>query len=598
MRSPWLLALFAVLATLLATHAPSLPGAVRGDIAYSYSFDLCEGHFVSEAAPAKREGRPSAEGCDTPYSQRMGWDGWRRAAEAWRARESTLGFLFVDLWHVATDARALNVVDLMVFMWPARLLFEPAAGLAALHLGLVALAVASGVVFARTLGASALAGAAAGIVVGGSGLVLESVQRGQYPQAVLAGALLFFAGLVRIVHGERHGVLLAAGGSGVAALLYWQNGLILGVGAVLFLVGSRLAGPFAAGTFRRLVAGAALAVAVCLVPAAPVIETMVKGEEMKVKVEPLGTPFPIGSTNSDDFVDLIDEVPYFILFSPAEGWIPALPLLPLALVGVARRERVGWALLAVFGATMALGPLPALPDGIGGGVIPGYGAMNRTENPAYPAVYQWVPTASRQRHPMRWATLLLVGMAAATAFGVDRARKKWPDHTLVAVVAGAGWVAWVGPWPLREADFPQEVVDALGSFEALVLPRVPGGERDLDDVHRLEGLLWVPRAPARSRGTTGVGGPTPEMRTWSKSVEEALAARLGGAAPPAEDPLAGTCVIFEKSWFDQDGDRIRASLVRTFGDPAFALAPNDLFMADGTQRRVEVFLPGGTTRTW
>ena len=35
-----------------------------------------------------------------------------------------------------------------------------------------------------------------------------------------------------------------------------------------------------------------------------------------------------------------------------------------------------------------------------------------------------------------------------------------------------------------------------------------------------------------------------------------------------------------------------------YNDSAFTLAPNDLFMADGTQRRVEVFLPGGTTRTW
>ncbi len=592
MRRPWLLAAFVLLAALFAAHSVSLGGAWRGEVAYSYAFDRCEGHFASQAAPSPRTTKPSAEGCDTIYSQRMGWDAWRRAEEAWETRENTLVFLFSDLWRVATGARALNVLDLALFVWPARLLLPPAAGLVALHLGLVALAAVSGVVFARVLGASPLGGLAAGLVVGGSGIVMESVQRGQYPQAVLAGALFFFAGLVRIVRAERGGVALAAGGSALAALLYWQNGVILGLGAVVFLAGARAGGAFAAGTVRRLVLGAALAALICVVPALPVIEAMVAGTEQKVAVAPWGTPFPADSTNPDDHVDLIDEVPWFELLSPATGWLPAMPLLPLALAGLGRRERLGWALLAVVGAVLALGPLPPLPEALGGRVVEGYGGLGRGENPVYEVVYQWVPTASRQRHPMRWATLLVVGMAAATALGVDRLRGRWPDHVLLAVVAGVGWVAWVGPWPLRQAAFPQEVVDAMAACDALVLPRTPAGDRDLDDVHRLEGLLWIPRAPARTRGSGGVGEPTAGMRAWSNVVEAGLADALAGKAPPDDRRLEGACVIFESSWFGNDATRFRAGLVAAFGEPAFFLSPADLFMADGTRRRVEVFLPG------
>lgn len=592
MRHPWLLAVATLLLVLLGTHAPSLPEAWRGEIAYSYAFDRCQGHFVSEAAPGPRP-RPGAEGCDTIYSQRMGWDGWRRAVEHWQTRENVFTFLFVDLWTVATDARALNVLDLLLFMWPARFFFEtPAAGLAALHLGMLVVGALSGVIFARALGASPLAAVAAGVVTGASGIVIESTQRGQYPQAAIIGALLFFAGMVRIVKGERHGVVLAGGGAALAALLYWQNGVILGFGAIVFLIGARIAGPFAPGTTKRLVAGAVLSVAIAAIPAVPVVEAILEGSESKMEVEPYGTAFPYDSTEMDELVDLIDEVPWFELFSPRSGWIPVLPLLPLALVGLANRKSAPWTLLALVGAVLALGPLPAVPDGWGFRQVEGFGAMDRTRNPFYELVYQWFPTASRQRHPMRWATLLTVAMAAATIYGVDRLRHRWPDHVLLAVLTGLGWAAWVGPWPLRQADFPQETVVAFSRCTELILPRIPGGERDLDDVHRLEGLLWLPRSPARSKGSGGVGKPTKEMQRWSEPFEAQMKTIMGAQARPDPDPLAGRCVIFEESWYGKDSARVRSRLAAAFGEePTFSVTPTDLFAADGTTRRVEVWVP-------
>ena len=56
---------------------------------------------------------------------------------------------------------------------------------------------------------------------------------------------------------------------------------------------------------------------------------------------------------------------------------------------------------------MALGPVPTVPWS--GHVIEGYSTLPRGVNLLYQAVYQWVPTASRMCHPMRW------GMLYATA---------------------------------------------------------------------------------------------------------------------------------------------------------------------------------------
>ncbi|MES2644804.1 MAG: hypothetical protein V4850_35280 [Myxococcota bacterium] len=590
MRHPWLVVLALLLATVFAAQARGVVHAWQGDSLLGYRFDRCEGHLAADplpVAPVAASVGPQhvGEGCDTIHTLRIGWDAWRRAGEAWDTRGSVVSFLLVDFWNLAVEARALNVLDLALFLWPARLLLPPAAALAAVHVGLVALAAVSGVAFARTLGASPLAGLAAGVVAGSSAVVLESVQRGHYPQAVLLGAFVFFGGLVRLTRGERGGVGLAAAGAAFACVLYWQNAVVLGLGAALFLVGARVGGPFAPRTPLRLVAAAAVVIALCLPAAVPVVQALLSGTESKLAVIPWGTPFPVGATDPDQHLDLIDEVPWYALVSPRGGWIPVLPLLPIALFGLTRRDRVGFVALALLGAVLALGPWPVLPGGLGSVVFEGYGTGERGANPLYQLVYQWVPTASRMRHPLRWATLLAVAMTAGTAYGVDRLRARFPDHAVLAVVAGLAWAAFVGPWPLAERPFPRALLDATASCSAIVLPARVNGPVELDDVHRLEGLLWLPRAPEEGNGAHGAGRSSEARAAWSNERMAALAAAVAG------DPsgMGDTCVFYEPRWVGPRAAEVRSELLSAFGEPIATIRPTDLFAFNGYTRQVEVF---------
>ncbi len=585
MSRPWLLAIFALLASIALAHAPTFLEVWTGEASWSQGIDRCPGSFALREAPGTRITQ-SDESCDTIYSQRMGWDSWRRAVETWEARPSTVHFLVYNLWTVATSARALNILDLILFMWPARLLLGPAAGMATLHLTMLVLAALSGVILARSLRLSALAGLAAGTVLGGSGLVIEATTRGQYPQAILLGYCLFFAGLARVVKGERLAVPLLAGGLALSTLFYWINGLILGLGAVVFL----LATPFDRAKALRvapplLVAGI-IAVIVCLPAAIPVIQSMAAGNEEKMVVVPWGTAYPTGGTR-DALADLIDEVPWFTQLDPRLGWLPALPLLPFTVVGLARRERLPWLVVVVFGCALALGPFPPAPWG--SQVFEGYGTLPRGGNPLYTFIYQWFPLASRMHHPMRWAGLASVALAAATAYGVDAMRTRWSDHAIIGVIAGLLWTTWVGPWPLPKSDFPQELYAALDHCEGIVLPAEPPGSRELDDIHRLEGLLWVPRAPASSKGSGGVGAPTKAITEWSALRVEGLQNALDGKPLTGPDPLLGMCILYESRWVRQNTQNVREQLVTTFGPPAQVITATGLFAVDGTTRRIEVF---------
>jgi hypothetical protein len=451
----------------------------------------------------------------------------------------------------------------------------------------VGLAGVAGVGFAWAIGTSPLAGLAAGVVAGSSGVVVESVLRGQYPQASLPAALALFAGLVRMSRGQRGGTALCVAGAAAAALFYWQNVLVLGAGVALFGLGTRAAGPFAPGTARRLTIAVAITTVVCLPAALPVLATLARGAEEKLAIAPWGTPFPADTRDPRDLVDLIDEVPWFVLLSPRGGWLPVLPLLPAAIYGLRGRAGVGWGLLAVAGLLLTLGPLPVVPAGFGGHVVAGYGALPRVGNPVYDFVYQWVPTASRMRHPMRWATLLAVAMTAVTARGVDGLRARWPDHALLAVATALAWVGFVGPWPLRESPFPGDTIAALAGCTAIVLPAEPPGDRERDDVRRLEGLLWVPRTPSDDHGNGGTGAPSATMAAADVAREAALAAALDGE--PAD--LGGACVLFEPQWVGSDGLAVRQRLLAAFGAPVATLVPTRLFAADGIPRRIEVYRP-------
>jgi hypothetical protein len=590
MRRHWLLVALILWAALLLSHAPSLPAAWRGAVVYAHPFDLCDSHFALRAAPTP-EAYNGAGSCDTIYSLRMGWDGWRRAADAWGGDGSILAFFAYNLWAVSVDARALNVLDLVLFVWPARLLFDPAAALVVLNLGLVALGALAGVLVARLMGQSALAGLAAGVVIGGSGVVSEHILRGQYPQAVLLGAVLFLVGLQRCYQDQRGGVWLAGGGAALAALLYWQNAVILGLGGIVLLVGLRADDRPAPGTVRRLVLGGLLSLLLAAPAAVPVLEAMAAGTEAKMELLPWGTAFPAWNEPDAVLLDLIDEVPWFELLSPRSGFLPALPLLPIAIYGLWRRRHAAWLGLVVLGLVLALGPFPPVPELFDGKTLLPWGDVPRREHPIYQWVYQWVPTASRQRHPMRWLGLSTIGFAVATAWGVDALRTRWPRLIPGVVVGALAWVALVGPWPLRQSPFPQDVVDAFAGCEAIVLDRVPIGEREVDDLQRLEGLLWLPRAPVQSQGTGGTGKPTEAFRTWARAHEGALQRLMVGGKVRREDleSLRGSCVVQEASWSPEGHDQRRQALDANLGPPSAVLPVRGLFAKESAPRTLRIY---------
>ena len=593
-----------VVTALLLAHAPSLPSAIRGESIYAYAFDQCTGQFSNVAAPSSPE-TAITDGCDAVLTQRMSWEGWRRFRDAWEARRTLGSFLLTDIWQVALDARTLTILDLILFVWPTRLWLPAAQSMALLHLGLVALSAAGGVGFARSLRVSTTAGIAAGLTAATSAVVLEAVLRGQYPQACLPASLAFFAGLVRLARGERYGVALTTAGASLATMLYWQAVVVLGLGAVLFGAALRWSGPFARSTFPRLGVVIVLCTIICLPPAFPVLMAMVNGTESKFVMVPLGTPFPDITSDPKGMTDLIDEVPWFVLLSPKAGWLPVLPLLPAVVLGLRGRTGAAWSLIAIFGAGMALGPLPVVPWS--GYVVEGYSTLERGSNWLYNAVYMWVPTASRMLHPMRWAMLLSVAMTAATAVGFDRLRDRWPKLALPMLGAAFGWAMLVGPWPLLHTPFPRATVDAFeGCTDIIIageLPYMSGyefGAADSalvhDDVHRLEGLLWVDRSPLdhfMSRGP--VGEATVKMQQLNLTRSAQINAALAGD-PTAAAALSGACVIYESDWILSNGESVEPLLVSAFGPPVATIESESLFRFPKYKRVLEVFRPGTASK--
>ena len=589
-RRSWAAAAVVLALAFVAAHASGIPDVWRGDAVYAYRLDVCEPAMANAAAP--EPGVRDISGCDTLYSHRFALDAWVMFKEAWADRRSLAGFLLFDVWRIAVTTRTFNLVDFFFLVWPTRLLFAPAHALVVLHLGLVALATASGAVLARLVGASAWGGGAAGLVVGGAGVVSEAVLRGQYPQAFVLGAVLFFAGMERCAHDRRFGVPLAASGATLATLLYWQNALILGVGALVWLGVAAASGGVSRRAPSRLLAAAVLTALACAPAALPVLETLRAGADQKLAVTAWGTPFDV----RDEFarLTLLDEVVWFELVSPRSGWMPILPLAVLALLGVTRRS-APWVAVALLGAVLALGPMPAVPQAVGSLVgaspVREHSTLPRVHNPVYEAVYRWVPTGSRMRHPMRWAILLSVGGAVLAARGADRLRSVSRDHAAIAVGTAALWTAGVGPWPLPRTPFPAELVAAFEDCEALVFVReLDGGAQD--DVQRLQGLLWLPRSPP-PMGRNGEGRATPRYVGWALGVQRAVNDRMFGP-PPGRPPapsglLAGACVVEEPLWNARDREVVHVALERAFGPPATTVRARYIFANPEVPRTMTVY---------
>ena len=488
---PWVPAL-----ACLAAHGPALTACLLGDRVLGGPL----GHR------------------DTLYAHRFAFDTWARAQAAWAA--DPVGFFTAGVWQAAAESHALNLLDFALLVWPARAMLPVGAAFLAIHLGLLLLGPLSGAVFARALGFGPAGQCAAALVVGASAPLRIHVDTGQYPQALLAAPLLALVGAARAWRGERGGAVALAAGVAVCALLWWQWAVVLGVGLLTLWAGA-LAGGWPRGGNAAQDTGLALIFAAGVVApaAAPVVEALRAGAAM-TEVVPWGTAYVAGSAYGAHH--LVDEVPLGFLVDPAEGWLPPLPLLLLLPLG-ATRGQAPWIALAAVGAALILGPEPELP-GIG-----------RVDNPIYQLVYQWVPTAARMRHPLRYGVLWVAGLAALAAAGADRA---WSARARVtaAILALAAVAAVVpGPWPLRTSPLPTPLVEHLAGCDAVWAPHADGCT-----AAAVEGLLGRATTPTPECPLRNVPLPDPARRAADRArVAAWSAARDEGVLPP------GVCALVD-----------------------------------------------------
>jgi hypothetical protein len=257
-------------------------------------------------------------------------------------------------------------------------------------------------------------------------------------------------------------------------------------------------------------------------------------------------------------------------------------------MGLWGRRALPWAFLGTFGAVMILGPLPVVSVDYTGVHIDGFTSFGRAINPVYTFVYRWVPTASRMKHPLRYGALLSVALTAGVALGLDRLRAKLPDHAWIAGIAGLGWAALVGPWPLRTSPFPGAFVQGLAGCTEVDLPGSPSGETALDDLHRLDGLTWIPRYPLDEKKAGGTGLPSAEEMTRSGERADALAAMYRGGPWSLPDTA---CVLYDATWCaGTDGAPLKPN--GALGTPTTALSPHLFVSPKGGPRRVEVYRKG------
>lgn len=525
-------------------------------------------------------GGPLAEG-DTPWAWRFAALTLDRAREAWEA-QGTARFLASGFWETAARTGALNVLDFALLLWPARALLPRGADLAAVALVVLVAAALAGILFAGALGAGPYGQAAAGLVVGASGLVLHHLDVGQYPQALVVAPLLAFAGFVRLWRGERGGVALAGGAAAASGLLYWQFGVVLGLGAVSWAVAALGVGQRpSAGFARRLGAAGALCGAVLVLPAVPVLQELRSGKAAMDAVA-WGTPFPGLAGRRDPTLHIVDELRWGRLLDPGGGWLPALPLAIALGTGLAGgRRALPWVALGLVGLALAIGPWPDVPDALGGVAVDGAPGGLRRYNVLYGMVYRWIPTAPRMHHPLRWGLLLLAATAALVAAGADRLGERRPRVALGVLIAGAAWAVLVGPWPQRATPFPGEAARAVAGCAELWTPDGvgPGAECRWAVA---DGILGVPRYPVawcRMRNQ-----PPPLQADMGRNGPRVDAMRrvLAGDARARTD---GACVAVRG---DADA-RVLERLAATLGPPErYAVPPATLF-SDGEPHTLLLF---------
>lgn len=419
------------------------------------------------------------------------------------------------LYRVSVETRALNLVDLLFFVIPARVLAPGGAGVALIHVAMLLCAMVSGFVFARSVGAGARGAAMAALLAGTSGMVLRALEWEQLQQALIGPSLLYLAGVWRVLRGERRGVLLLVFGAAFSLLTYWLSVVYLSVGTLALIAAH--ARVVRRESFARFV-GAGAATLLLIAPAAiPVAQFMLGPGARVFTPRPWGTPLSMdgvkaAGNSASVAVHLVDSISWATLLSPSLGWL--LPALPLAVsaVFVDKRARP-WLFLLIFAGVMALGPAPGI------------------SNPVYLAIDRWFPLASRMYHPNRWMVLGVAGGCAAAAMAVDH----WGRAGDVVVI-GLSVAAIFGPWPMRTAVWPREMVAGFDGCERVMLTTSAPPPSFEQRFTALSAVLWRPveLGPSRVDHSPACVATTPD---WP--VPMAAAPLSAKSVPIPAETLAG-----------------------------------------------------------
>ncbi len=446
------LARLAVASPFLAfasAHAGSLPAIFAGDRFFGDT--LSQSEFV--------------------FTHGFAFDAWQRLVAS--PTPSTL-------YALSVDTRALNLIDLLFFVMPARVVFPGGLGVAVLHVVLVLLAMLSGYGCARAVGASSRGAALAALLAGTSGMVLRALEWEQLQQALIGPSLFYLAGLWRVLRGERGGFGMLTLGAALSAMVYWLSVVYLSV-ATLVLVVAHL-GVVRRASMARL-AGAAIAALIVVAPAAIPVAQFMAGPGARVFTpRPWGSPLALdgvkaAGNSASVAVHLVDSIPLTTLCAPFSGWL--LPALPLAIfAAVADRRARPWLFLLVLAGVMALGPTPGMP------------------NPLYLAVDRWYPLASRMYHPNRWMVVGVAGGCVAAALAVDR----WGRGGDFVVITLSLAAAIGGPWPMRTAPWPREMVVAFDGCSRVQLATSAPPPSFEQRITTLAAVLWRPVDVGLPRG--------------------------------------------------------------------------------------------------
>ena len=220
------------------------------------------------------------------------------------------------------------------------------------------------------------------------------------------------------------------------------------------------------------------------------------------------------------------------------------------------------------------------------------------ENHIYTLFHQWVPSASRMHHALRWGLLATAAVAALSAGGMDRIAARRPGLAWGLVAAGVLWTATMGSWPLSLSVFPGVAERAMHTCSELWLtpiePEREAPTRVPDERSMLDGVYWKTSLPITYDVHEGWSPLTTEEEAKGVRIQATLDAMLTGFPSPHAVP-AGACVLVDAGISLLPAQQIDARLRAIGASHEILEIPARTFHGQDTPRRWDLYrLPEST----